>query len=85
MIEMTITDFAKNLKSAFDMIEFKGEEIVLIRNRHKIARIIPGTPHMTALEALSDLYRTLPDEAAESWLNDSKTTATLDEIRDPWE
>ena len=29
------------------------EMIVLIRNRHKNARIIPGTPHMTALEALA--------------------------------
>ena len=67
------------------MIEFKGEEIVILRNRHKIARIIPGTPHMTALETLADLYRTLPDEAAGTWLSDSKTPGTLDEMRDPWE
>jgi hypothetical protein len=53
--------------------------------KKKCARIIPGTPHMTALEALADLYKTLPDEAGKSWSSDSKTPGTLDKMRDPWE
>ena len=46
------------------MVECQGEEIILIRNKHKIARITPDFPHLTAIEAMSDLYRTLPDDAA---------------------
>ena len=85
MVRMTVTDFAKNLKSAFDMIEFKGEEIILIRNKHQIARIIPGNTHMTALEALADVYKTLPEEAGVSWVSDSRIHGTLEETKDVWE
>lgn len=47
--------------------------------------------HQTAPEAMADLYRTLPEPAAEGWLEarssgeDRKTGAgTLSELRDPW-
>ena len=69
---MTATEFAKNLKRALDRVEFGGEEIIIIRNNHKIARLIPGAPHMKALEAMADLYRTLPSDAAEDWLKESQ-------------
>jgi hypothetical protein len=39
-------------------LEFRGEEIILTRSRHKIARINPGSPHLTALQSKGDLYRT---------------------------
>ena len=85
MIEMTVTEFAKKLKKAFDLVEYKGEEIVLIRNKHKIARILPGSPYMTAIEAMSDLFRTLPEQAAEGWAEEKERGPTIDEVRDPWE
>ena len=86
MVEMTVTEFAKKLRAVFDRIEHKGEEIVLTRNKHRIARIVPGSPYLTAIEAMGDLYRTLPDEAAEGWLEESRTTATVSsESRNPWE
>ncbi len=85
MILLSITDFSRNLKAMLDLVEFKGEEIVLIRNKHKIARITPGSPHLTALEAMSDLYRTLPEDAAENWEKDSRLENTLEEAADPWE
>lgn len=82
---MTATEFAKNLKKALDRLEFSREEIVIIRNNHEIARLIPGSTHMTALEAMADLYRTIPHEAGEKWLEDSRIPRKLsDEIRDPW-
>ena len=49
MLLLSVTDFSRNLKAMLDLVEFKGEEIVLIRNKHKIARITPGSPHLTAL------------------------------------
>ena len=52
MAIMTTTEFAKNIKKTLDRLEFGGEEIILVRNKNKIARIIPGSPHLTAIEAL---------------------------------
>ncbi len=42
MAEMTITEFSLNLRTIFNRIEYKNEEIVLIRHNHRIARVIPG-------------------------------------------
>ncbi len=47
MITVSTTEFAKNLKAMLDSLEFRGEEIILTRSKHKIARIIPGTPYLT--------------------------------------
>jgi antitoxin (DNA-binding transcriptional repressor) of toxin-antitoxin stability system len=86
MGNMTATEFSKNLKKALDRLEFGGEEIIIIRNNHKIARLIPGSPHMTAIEAMADIYRTLPPDAGKDWLEESRRTPNLsDGIRDPWD
>jgi antitoxin (DNA-binding transcriptional repressor) of toxin-antitoxin stability system len=86
MIEMSVTDFARNLRNVFDRIEHNGEEIILHRNKHRIARIIPGSPHLTAREAMGDLYRTLSDEAGATWLAESRLADTLkEESYNPWE
>jgi antitoxin (DNA-binding transcriptional repressor) of toxin-antitoxin stability system len=85
MTTMTATEFAKNIKKTLDRLEFGREEIVLVRNNHKIARIIPGSPHLTAIEAMADIYRTLSPEAAKGWLDDSRLRGKLDsEMKDPW-
>lgn len=85
MISLSTTEFARKIKSMLDLVEYKGEEIVLIRNKHKIARIVPGSPHLTAIEAMSDLYRTLPEDAAAEWEKDSRVAGNLSEVTDPWE
>jgi antitoxin (DNA-binding transcriptional repressor) of toxin-antitoxin stability system len=69
---MTVTEFSRNLRSIFDRIEHKSEEIVLIRNKHQIARIVPGPAHMDAIEAMADLHGTLPDSAGKDWERDSR-------------
>ena len=80
---MTATEFARNIKKSLDRVEFGGEEIIIVRNTHKIARIIPGSPHLTALEAMADLYQTLAPDAATDWVKDSRIPARLsDEMRD---
>ena len=86
MVEMTVTNFARNLKNVLNMIEYSGEEIVLLRNNNRIARIIPGSPKMTALEAMSDLYRTLPEDAAAGWLKASRIKNKLaGEMKNKWD
>ncbi len=85
MTKLTASELARNLSSVLDRLEFGGEEIIVLRNNHPIARMIPGSPHRTALEAMADLYRTIAPEAAEKWLEDSKTGGALErELKDPW-
>jgi antitoxin (DNA-binding transcriptional repressor) of toxin-antitoxin stability system len=85
MTTMTATEFAKNIKKTLDRLEFGREEIILIRNNHKIARIIPGSPHLTAIEAMADIFGTLAPDAAEGWLKESRLEGKVaEEVRDPW-
>lgn len=82
---MTATEFAKNIKKTLDRLEFGGEEIIVTRNNQAIARIIPGSHHMTALEAMADIYQTLPPDVAKDWLKESRLRGKLsEEISDPW-
>jgi len=85
MITVSTTEFAKNLRAMLDSLEFRGEEIILTRSKHQIARIIPGTPHLTAIQAMGDLYRTLPEDAAAEWAAESRIPGLVSETRDPWE
>ena len=85
MIIMSVTDFARNLKSALNKVEVAGEEIVLVRNKRRIGRIVPGEPFMTATEAMGDLCGILSDDAAEGWIESGRDSRTLgDESRDEW-
>jgi hypothetical protein len=41
---------------------------------------------MTALEAMADIYQTLPPDAAKGWHKDSRLPGKLSkEMRDPWD
>lgn len=86
MRTVSATELARNFKAMLDTVEFKHEELIVIRNNHEVARIIPGLSTMTALDAMADIYRSLPDEAGAGWLKDSKSgSETLkDGVRDPW-
>jgi len=86
MRTVTATELARNFRIMFDQVEFRHEELIVIRNNHEVARIIPGPATMTALEAMADIYRTLPEEAARDWLDDSRRIkeGIEDEVRDPW-
>jgi hypothetical protein len=41
---------------------------------------------MTALEALADIYRTIPADDADTWLEDSRQMEKrlTGKVRDPW-
>ena len=86
MRTVTATELARNFREMLDKVEFKREELVVVRNNHEVARIIPGPATMTALEAMADIYRTLPEEAARGWLEDTHQAKEhlSDEVRDPW-
>ena len=95
MREITATELSRNLRRILDSVEFMGEEVLVVRNNHHIARIVPGSAHLTAMEAMADIYGTLPEDAAAGWLEDSRqpfgdmnrkdsAQGRVDEMRDPW-
>lgn len=87
MPTMTVTKFARNLSRVLDRLEHGGDEVIITRNQHAVARLIPGAPILRALDAFADLYGVLPDNAGEEWISDMKSfdrTAVEGEVRDPW-
>ncbi len=86
MLQITATELARKFKQMMNLVEFQGEELVIIRNNHQVAKIIPGPAIMTALDAMSDIYRTLPEDAATTWVSDSREGSTdrLNNLCDPW-
>lgn len=84
---ITATELARNLREILDQLAVDGEEVIVERNHRQVARLVPGPGYQTALEAMAGLYRTLPEDAAEGWLEDSRSLpeGNLDEeLRDPW-
>ena len=70
MRTMTATDVARGFSRVLDELERGGEEIVVLRNQHAVARLLPGARRMTALEAFGDLHRILDDAEGAAWLRD---------------
>ena len=89
MKAITATELARNLSRILDRLAVEGEEVVIERNGQEVARLLPGPARQTALEAMADLYQTLPDSAGVTWEADSRKGrwrgSRLDKgIRDPW-
>mgnify|MGYP001606884810 FL=1 len=89
MKTLSVTEVARNFSAVLDGVEREQEEVVLVRNRRQIARLIPEPPAQTALEVLGDLYRTLDDGTANALaaaIGGAKRSrrGTLEELRNPW-
>jgi antitoxin (DNA-binding transcriptional repressor) of toxin-antitoxin stability system len=85
VVILTVTEFARNLKSALNRVEEGREEIILVRNKRRIGKIVPGEPMVTAREAFTDLVGALPEDAAEGWIEAGRDPRTLaDEAGDTW-
>lgn len=89
MKTLNIAEVARDFNAVMDRVETDHEEIVLMRGKKVIARLIPEPEAQNASEVFSDLYRTL-DEQAGSELKKaviearSIKTGTLKEMRNPW-
>ena len=89
MKTITATELARSLSEILDRLAVDREGIVIERNHRQIARLIPGPGHLTALEALADLYRTLPQDAGATWEADSRAVGLRGQrlskgVRNPW-
>jgi antitoxin (DNA-binding transcriptional repressor) of toxin-antitoxin stability system len=70
MRTLTATEVSRNFSRLLDGLEHGGEEIVVLRNKHPVSKLVPGAARMNAIEALGDLYATLDDEEGARWLAD---------------
>jgi antitoxin (DNA-binding transcriptional repressor) of toxin-antitoxin stability system len=86
MITLTATELARSLSRILDSLERGGDEIVIIRNHHPVAKLVPGAPRMNAIEALGDIHGTLDDREGDAWLADLRKGDRMlaAEARDPW-
>ena len=86
---LTVTKFSRNFSAVIDDVERHQEEVLLVRNKRTIARLVPEPPAQNALEVLGDLYGTLDGKTADALLaaiSRAKKTRgkTLDDLRNPW-
>ncbi len=89
MKTLSVTEAARNFSETIDRVEGKQEEIILVRNGRRVARIVPEIPAQTALEMFGDLYRTLDDKTAEALLSAVALAkkgrgGRVSELRNPW-
>jgi len=66
MKTLSVTEVARNFREVIDAVEQKQEEIILVRHKKQVARLIPDSAPQNALEVFGDLYRTLDNETAEA-------------------
>jgi len=86
MKTLSATEVARNLSRVLDSMEHGGEEVVILRNKQPVARLVPGAARMSAIDALGDIYRTLDDAEGQAWLEDMRGSdrPLRNEARDPW-
>lgn len=85
----SVTDVSRNFSAVLDDLEHDQEEVVLVRNQRRIARLVPEPPQQDALSVFGDLYRTLDDETAEALSaaiasQRRRRRGRLAELRNPW-
>ena len=86
MKKITATELARNLRAVLDRVRESGESYIVERGGQAVVQVTPTPGEQNAEQALADLYRTLPPQVAEGWLDDARRGgAALDEeLRDPW-
>ncbi len=87
MKTLTATNVSRNFSRVLDEVTHRGEEITITRNKQPVAKLVPGVPRMSALEALSDIYQTIDPDEGREWIEDIGEMNDLlsDGIKDPWE
>ena len=89
MKKVSANEFARNARQVLEVLERDQEEVVVVRNRHVVARLVPEPPAQTADEVLDDLVGILDDETGHELTEAvrkvrKKKRGTLKELRNPW-
>ena len=86
---LNVSDVARRFGQVLDEVEDKQEEIVLVRNRRQMARLVPEPPQQIALEVFGDLAGSLDEKTAAALAKAVRTSregraARLNGLRSPW-
>jgi hypothetical protein len=89
MKTLSIEEAARDFTNVLDEVERNQTEVSLVRNHHKVARIVPETIGLSALEMLSDLGGTLDKKSGAALArnvaaNRKRKGGRLSELRNPW-
>jgi PHD/YefM family antitoxin component YafN of YafNO toxin-antitoxin module len=90
MKTLTVTQAARNFNRVVDAMERDQEEVLLVRNKRHVVRLVPEPAAQNALEVLGDLCGSLDDGTATA-LSEAigrtrrGRTATLVSLRNPWD
>lgn len=71
-MKISATELRRNLHTILERLVADGGEVIIERHHHEVARLVPARAQQTALEAFTDLYGTLREEAAAMWGRDSR-------------
>ncbi len=81
----------RDFPRAWATVEAKGEEVVVTRQRRRVARIVPEPPLCTALVMFGDLHGLLGERAGAvlarklaAVTKAQRRRGTLCELRNPW-
>ncbi len=86
---LTVTEAARHFSRVVDEVEREQQEILLVRNRRRVVRLVPEPPAQNALEVLGDLYGTLEGPTGKALAESVRRRrrgrgATLGSLRNPW-
>ena len=89
MKTLSVTEVARNFSAVLDSVEREQEEIILVRNRRHVARLVPEAAHQDAMAVFGDLFRTLDDKTADSLTaaihsRRKSRRGRLSELKNPW-
>ncbi len=89
MRTLTVTEVARHFSAVLDRVARDQEDVILVRHRRTIARLVPESRAENALEVLGDLYRTLDDRTASALAAAVRrarenTGEALEKLRNPW-
>lgn len=90
MKTVLVAEAVRNFSAVLVSLESEQEEILLVRNDHPVARLVPEPESMDALEVFGDLHGTLDEETADEMLRGieasrSNSNMTLKQLRNPWD
>ena len=90
VVSLKLAEAVRNFSAVLVSLESEQEEILLVRNDHPVARLVPEPESMDALGVFGDLHGTLDEETADEMLRGieasrSNSNMTLKQLRNPWD
>jgi antitoxin (DNA-binding transcriptional repressor) of toxin-antitoxin stability system len=89
MKTLSVEEAAKNFSTLLEKVERDRTEVTLVRNRRKVARIVPEEEGLPASKMFADLGGVIDKETGAALAKNvaalrKRKTGRLNELRNPW-